>query len=123
MANGEIKKVAACKVKPYKLIERNTEADCKCVKEKKRVMLEDGLEDIENLMSLEKEEKREAMKTADAESDAVGTNFLKIENSEAFSPFSIYTIEVPVSEHGTQEVKDAKIAEINNLIDYDVIRK
>ena len=87
---------------------------------RKKVMLEDGMEDIENLITPEKEEIREAMKNADIESDAVGTNFLKIENSEAFSPFSIYTMEVPVSEHRTQEVKDAKFAEINNLINYDV---
>ena len=63
------------------------------------------------------------MKNVDAESDAVGTNFLKIENSEAFSPFSIYTVEVPVSEHGTQEVKETKIAKINNLMDYDIFEE
>ena len=28
-----------------------------------------------------------------------------------------------MSEHGTQEVKDAKIAEINDLIEYDVVEE
>ena len=28
-----------------------------------------------------------------------------------------------MSEHGTQEVKDAKIAEIDNLMDYDVFEE
>ena len=87
LANGEIKKVVAFKVKPYKLIERNMDDNCKCNKIKKKVRLKDGLEDIENLISPEKEEKQEAMEKADTESDAVGTNFLKIENSETFSPF------------------------------------
>ena len=50
------------------------------------------------------------MKSADIASDATGTNFLKIENSEAFSSFSIYSVEVPVSQHGKQEVKYEKIA-------------
>ena len=49
----------------------------------KKVMLGDGTEDMETLISLETEEKREAMKAADAESYAMGTNILKIENSEA----------------------------------------
>ena len=44
---------------------------------------------MENSITPEKEEKREVMKNVDAELDAVGTYFLKIENSEAFSPFSI----------------------------------
>ena len=63
---------------------------------------------MEKLITPEKEEKREAMKSAVVASHAIGTNFLKIENSEAFSPFSIYTIKVLVSEHGTREFKDKK---------------
>ena len=67
LANGEIKKFAAYEVKLYKLIERNTDDNCKCDKVKKKVILEDGLAVIDNLISPDKEEKREAMKTADAE--------------------------------------------------------
>ena len=57
LANGEIKKVAACKVKPYKLVERYKEDDCTCVKPKKKALLEDGLEDIKNLVTPEKRRK------------------------------------------------------------------
>ena len=47
--NGNIKKVAACKVKPYELVDREA------IKERgkqvsKPVMLEDSLESVENLM-------------------------------------------------------------------------
>ena len=58
-------------MKPFKLIDRNTDENFKCDKVKKKVMLEDGLEDMEKLISPEKEEKREKMKTTDAQSDAV----------------------------------------------------
>ena len=123
LENGEIKKVAACKVKPYKLIDRNMVDDCNCDKTKKKVMLEDGLVDRDKLITPEEEEKKEAIKSTDVASAAMGKNFLKIENSEAFTPFSIYTVEVLVSVHGTQEVKYAKVAKINNLMDYDVFEE
>ena len=32
-------------------------------------------------------------------------------------------MELPVSEHGRPEVKEAKIAEVNNLLDYDVFEE
>ena len=31
--------------------------------------------------------------------------------------------ELPVSEHGTPEVKEAKMAEVSNLLDYHVFEK
>ena len=86
-------------------------------------MLKDGLEDVENLMDPEKEIQRDAMKLADVTSDNIGTNYLKIINSVSFSDLSIYTVELPVSEHGRPEVKEAKMAEVNNLLDYDVFEE
>ena len=50
--NGDIKKVAVCKVKPYELVDRRENED-KNDKVSKKVMLEDGLEDVENLMDPE----------------------------------------------------------------------
>ena len=41
----------------------------------------------------------------------------------SFSPFSIYKVEVLVSEQGWQEVNDTKVGEINNLMDYDVFEE
>ena len=59
----------------------------------------------------------------DATSDNIGTNFLKVINSVSFSDLAIYTVELPVSEHGRPEVKEAKTTEVNNLLDYDVFEE
>ena len=61
--NGDIKKATARKVKPYKLIDRESD-EYKDKKASKKVMPEDGLEDVENLMDPEKEIQRDAMKLA-----------------------------------------------------------
>ena len=51
--NGDIKKVTACKVKPYELVDgkENKENEVS-----QKFMLEDGLEDVENIAIPEKEE-------------------------------------------------------------------
>ena len=67
--------------------------------------------------------KRDALKLADVTSDVVGTNYLKIINSVSFSELSIYTVELPVSEHGTPKVMEAKMTEVSNLLDYDVFEE
>ena len=41
----------------------------------------------------------------------------------SFSDYSLYTVELPVSKHGTQEVKEAKMTEVSNLLDYDVFEE
>ena len=86
-------------------------------------MMEDGLEDVDDLIDPEKEKQRDAMKLVDATSDNIGTNYLKVINSVSFSDLSIYTVELPVSEHGRPEVKEAKTAEVNNLLNYDVFEE
>ena len=63
------------------------------------------------------------MKRADVDSDAVGANYLKVVNSASFADISIYTVTLPVSEHGRPEVKEAKEAEIDNLLDYNAFEK
>ena len=79
-------------------------------------------EDVENLMNLEKEELNDAL-LADPASDNIGAKYLKVIKSVSFSNIAIYTVELPVSEHGRPEVKEAKTAEINNLLDYDVFEE
>ena len=86
-------------------------------------MLEDGLKYVEDLLDPEEEERKDALKINDAKSDVVGTNYLKIVNHMSFSDYAIYTVELPVSQHGTPEVKEAKIAEVSNLLDYDVFEE
>ena len=46
---GDIKKVAACKVKPIQLVDRESIKDSNS----KEVILEDGLEDVKNLLDQE----------------------------------------------------------------------
>ena len=41
----------------------------------------------------------------------------------AFSDLAIYTVELPVSEHGRPEVKEAKETEVENLLNYDVFEE
>ena len=86
-------------------------------------MLEDGLEDVENIIDQERLKQREEMKQADVASDTIGTHYLKVENSASFSDLAIYTVELPVSEHGRPEVKEAKETEVENLLNYDVFEE
>ena len=104
---GDIKKVAACKVKPYELIDQDS-MNCKCEKITNKFMLADGLEDVEIILDPERLKQRDEMKQADTTSDTIGTNYLKVVNSAWFSNLAIYTVELPVSEHGRPEVKEAK---------------
>ena len=98
--NGDIRKVAACKTKPYELIDRESkeykqqvDQDTKLGKKNsKKVMLEDGLKDVEDLLDPEEEERKDALKINDAKSDVVGTNYLKIVNHMSFSDYAIYTV-------------------------------
>ena len=97
--------------------------NCKCNKTTKKVMLESGSEDIENLIGPKKQKQQEAMKQADATSDNIGMNYLKIINTMAFSDLSIYIAKLLVFKHGRPEVKKAKMGEVNNLLDYDVFEE
>ena len=92
-------------------------------KKKKMVMLEDGLSDGEDLLDPEEETRQYAMKMIDAEKDNVGAHYLKVVNHMSFSDYSLYTVELPVSKHGTPEVKEAKMTEVSNLLDYDVFEE
>ena len=83
---GDIKKVAACKVKPFQLIDREV-AD----ESPKNVMLEDGLEDVKNLVNTEKQEENEELKE-----DSVGAKYLRLVNTVSFSELCNFTVELPV---------------------------
>ena len=83
--NGDIKKVAACKTKPYELLDMESpespkppESQESQDKKKRIVMLEDGLGDGEDLLDPEEETRRYAMQLIDAESNNVGTHYLKV---------------------------------------------
>ena len=134
--NGDIKKVAACKTKPYELLDlepQNTQdsPDSQITvpdsqsqgKKQKMVMLEDGLSDGEDVLDPEEETRQYAMEMIDTEKDSVGAQYLKVVNHMSFSDYALYTVELPVSKHNTPEVKEAKMTEVSNLQDYDVFEE
>merc|ERR1711895_282886 len=41
----------------------------------------------------------------------------------SFSDYAIYRVELPISQHGTPEAKEAKMAEVSNLLDYNVFEE
>ncbi len=63
---GEIKKVAACKVKPFELIDREDSKGDGDNDEKADVMMEDSL-------------------NADAEKDSIGAKYLKMDDRECYN--------------------------------------
>ena len=71
-SNGDIRKVASCRVKPYELLDRKMMRDDGSIDNKKEVMLEDGLEDAENLYM-------------DLSQDSVGAKYLILANSVSFN--------------------------------------
>ena len=101
--------MAACKTKPFELLDIDSQETLNPPnsqskdKKKKIVMLEDGLGDGEDLFDTEKETRQYAMKMIDGEADNARAHYLKVVNHMYFSDYSIYTVELPVSMHGTPE--------------------
>ena len=58
--HGDLKKIAACRVKPFERLDQDEESALK------EVMLEDGLKDLEDLYT-------------DLKDDVIGTSYLKME--------------------------------------------
>ena len=104
-----LKKITACRVKPFELVERDKESVSS--KTNKDMMHEDGLEDVRSLF------------TDDLKSDGVGASHLKTAQSVSFSEMCTYTVELLISEHWRPEVKIAKTAEIKNLQEYETFIK
>ena len=108
---GEIKKVAQCRVKPYELVERVKETENETeTNEEDIVMLEDGLADIEALHT-------------DMEKDATGAKYLTMENSVSFLEMCTFTVELPAAEHKRPGVVSAKRREVENLMDYSTFEE
>ena len=103
---GDLKKIASCHVKLFKLVDRNEESAIVS----KNVMLEDGLQDVKNLFT-------------DLKNDGVGASHLRTAQYVSFSEMCTYIVELPISEHWRPEVKIAKKAEIRNLQDYETFKK
>lgn len=70
--NGEIRKVVSCRVKPYELLYRKSINDDGSMEDKREVMLEDGLEDMDNLCT-------------DLSPDSIGAKYPRMANSVSFN--------------------------------------
>ena len=103
-------------MKPFQLVDRESiKNESEEAAEKRQVMLKDGLQDVDSIQNDEN--------LKDEKMDSVGAKYLKVVNSISFSDLAIYTVELPISEHGRPEVKVAKTTEIRNLLDYDVFEE
>ena len=136
--HGDLKKITACKVKPNKLV--STDKDTNDIKE---VMKEDGLEDINNLYTMDLNDfyynnKHIDEKLNTAEEYMYNVKYTNTHNNVedivdateiteslvtpryvSFKDACTYTVELPISEHWRPEVKVAKKAEVKNLQDYE----
>merc|ERR1712237_216025 len=99
-----------CKVKPYELIERNEEEEDSKEEYKEK-------EEEKELEEEEKEDENEVRK--DLLNDVIGAKYLQVEKSVYFMDHSIFTVEVPIREHGKLEIIEAKNKEIENLKTYE----
>ena len=73
-----------------------------------KVVTLDGLADVKDIHYVEKD----WTGLIEEEKDCVGAEYLKIVNHMSFSDYAICTVELPVSKHGTPEVKEAKQTEV-----------
>ena len=126
-ANGNLKKIADCKVQPYRI--QSQEDTFRKEDEKEISSDEIGYEESEDESNSGKERiegpKTRSRSKSERESkkDVIGTFWMTKQNSECFDPFTIYVVEVPKKEHGTPEVVEAKEKEIRNLKDFDTFEE
>merc|ERR1712002_481627 len=111
--NGDIKKVAMCRAKPYELKTRKNEQESPAVESgiQNEIVDEIELEEIQN----------ETRK--DLQNDVIGAKYLQVEKSVYFMDHEIFTVEVPVKEHNKPEMIEAKNKEIENLKTYETFEE
>ena len=124
--NGNIRKVASCKVKPFKTASESDKDECDdkvdCKKGKtvtielgENVLEADNIEKKfeDDLISVEKDR-------VDVEKDTVGSFWMLVENNECYNyEITSYVVELPSHQHKKPEVIDAKQIELKNLQDYE----
>ena len=137
-ANGSMKKVPRCNVKLYtsRLEGEITNGDKEKVKTsekegeitsrvKNSVNFDDDFgENIEerDIKEVGRMQTRSA-KRRELENDNLSTYWLKIENNECYDNVAVYAVEVPVRDHKSAEVVEAKEKELQNLFNYDVFEE
>ena len=59
----------------------------------------------------------------DLQNDIIGAKYLQVEKSVYFMDYEIFSLEVPVKEHGKPEIVEAKNNEIENLKTYETFEE
>jgi len=59
----------------------------------------------------------------DLQNDIIGAKYLQVEKSVYFMDYEIFTVEVPVREHGKPDIVEAKENEIQNLKTYETFEE
>merc|ERR1712240_78758 len=128
-SNGDVKKIAACKVKPYVLKERTEEENKPKYDEEKspEIVQEDNNsenDDKNEEIEAETEEIEDENEVRrDLQNDIIGAKYLQVEKSVYFMDYEIFSLEVPVKEHGKPEIIEAKNTEIENLKSYETFEE
>merc|ERR1712112_399306 len=107
--NGDIKKVAMCRAKPYELKTKKNEQESPEVENRVQNEVEDEIE----LEEIQNETRK------DLQNDVIGAKYLQVEKSVYFMDHEIFTVEVPVKEHKKPEIIEAKNTETENLRTYE----
>merc|ERR1712115_526513 len=110
--NGELRKVAMCKAKPYELIERTEEEkDSSNEQEESPEIIEEESEaETDNKMEdseTEKEEEGNEIRR-DLQNDTIGAKYLQVEKSVYFMDCEIYSVELPLKDHNKPKIVKAK---------------
>merc|ERR1712115_157367 len=77
---------------------------------------------IENSETEIEEEDENEIKR-DLQNDIIGAKYLQVEKSVYFMDYEIYSVEVPVKDHGKPEIVEAKNKEIENLKFYETFEE
>ena len=122
--NGDLKKVASCKVQPH-FVHGLEEEESVVIDDSPSSDKEDEITVSEECIETPRVRTRsETRKLKDKENDIVGAFYLKAEGAECFDDeHTIYVVEVPVKEHCRSEVVDAKFKEVQNLKDYNTFEE
>merc|ERR1712115_154989 len=71
----------------------------------------------ENETEIEEENKNEIKR--DLQNDKIGAKYLQVEKSVYFMDYQIYSVEVPIKDHGKPEIVAAKNKDMKNLKFYE----
>ena len=137
-ANGDLKKIADCKVQPCRVYahegdkqeELNSKENDVIIEKEDQVTNEVRRETRSQSKKIEfTEKKQEKEKNSDEDfvekkGDAIGAYWLKSENTECFDyDNTVFVVELPIKYHKMPEVIEAKEKEYKNLTHYDTFEE